>query len=72
MQTAIRVNTTVTADGKIEISVPELLPSKPVEVIILVSEMESNDPQLASAETGQHSAIEILSQTSGQRSIQNG
>lgn len=59
MQGALKIRTTVSADGKIEISRPELLPGELVEVIILLPE-----PTQAAAP---RSALEILRQVPGRR-----
>ncbi len=65
MQTALKIQTTVTTDGKIEISMPELTPGKPVEVIILFSEPKTANGDYVPSE--KLSAIDILNQSSGRR-----
>ena len=64
MQTALKIQTTVTAEGKIEISMPELPPGKPVEVIILLPEQAANGEPVISQ---QRSALDILNQAPGGR-----
>lgn len=66
MQTAIKLTTIVSPDGKIEIAAPELLPGKTVEVIILFSE------QSPLAESSGHlAALDILQRASGQRQFKS-
>jgi len=65
MQTALKIRTTVTTEGKIEISMPELTLGKPVEVIILFPEPDAVEGEPASAP--QLSALDILNRSPGQR-----
>jgi hypothetical protein len=65
MQTALKIQTTVTTEGKIEISMPELTPGKPVEIIILFPEPDVADGEPASAPP--LSVIDILNRSPGQR-----
>ena len=65
MQTALKIQTTVTTEGKIEISMPELTLGKPVEIIILFPEPDSTASEPASAL--QLSALDILNRSPGQR-----
>ena len=59
MQSALRLQTTVLPGGRIEISSPELLQGRDVEVIILLSS------QVAS--TKKRSALDILAEAPGHR-----
>ncbi len=65
MQSALKIQTTVTSEGKIEISRPELTPGKVVEVIVLLPDLKSANDEPVSAK--QLSAIDILNQLPGQR-----
>ncbi|MEW5961250.1 MAG: hypothetical protein AB1801_26295 [Chloroflexota bacterium] len=67
MQAALKIKTTVTADGKIEISAPELSPGKSVEVIVLLPELETTDVQWPASRMERRSASSILRQASGRR-----
>jgi hypothetical protein len=65
MQAALKIQTTVTTEGKIEISRPELTLGKLVEVIILLPELQTTNEEPAADK--QYSALDILNQSPGLR-----
>ena len=63
MQNTLRIQTTVSTNGKIELSSPQLHEGETVEVIILL-------PQTNKQSEKQYSALDILNNTPGHRIFQ--
>ena len=62
MTTEIRVKTTVLPGGRIEISMPELIPGQHATVVVTIED---------NGQVGQHHVIDILATLPGHRLFQN-